>query len=298
MSDQPAGSKPEVTRTALGPSVASITTRVASNAASMLQKEGAAPVIENSGLPAMPAVGTDLSAAATTKAAVGNPALRLVAAKGAMGSAQPPTGGNLMGAVPDAGTLAAPGVGGKGGAEAGGGGARGDQAALRVTPAAAPSESYVRMLISVSGSQVTVSQVAEVPGPLSDPSPLQGGLAYEVTLGDRSLRVGSIPDPGVRRAFASDQAPEQFREHFVVEVPDYEFTVRVPKQALAAADLPSVHVAVLQVDPGQVIQPAGDKPLATQFPQLVKEVTRLQGIRAETLPEPVRAALAATFPTP
>lgn len=294
MSDQPIESKatdigPEVARAALGPSVASIATRVASNVATMVQKEGAPPIVENSGLPAMAAVGTDLSAAAATaaatKVAVGNPALRLVGVKEAMGSLKLPTAGTLMSALPAADALA----------KATGGGSHGDQAAPRVAVDAAAGQSYVRMLISVSGTQVTVSQVAEVPGPLSDPSPLHGGLAYEVTVGDRSLRVGSIPDPGVRRAFASDQAPEQFREHFFVEVADYEFTVRVPKQALAAVDLPSVHVAVLQVDPGQVIQPAGDKPLATQFPQLVKEVARLQGIRAETLAEPVRTALAATF---
>ena len=286
MSDQPTGT-PEVTRaaTALGPSVASIATRVASTVGNVLQREGAAPVIENSGLPAMPAVGTTLAPGAALTAAVGNPALRLVPIKNAMGSLPVPATGTLMAALPAAESLAT----------AGGGGPHGDQAAPRLAPAAAPAESYIRLLISVSGSQVTVTNIAEVPGPLSAPSPLHGGLAYEVTVGDRALRVGSIPDPGVRRAFASAGAPEQFRDHFFVEVSDYEFTARVPKQALAAADLPSVHVAVLQVDPSQVIQPVGDKPLATQFPNLVKEVTRLTGIRAEALAEPVRTALSAAF---
>ncbi|HEU5002492.1 MAG TPA: hypothetical protein VFW71_06920 [Actinomycetota bacterium] len=287
--DQPSRSKPEVsaaaTRAALGPSVASIATRVASTVSTMVQKEGSAPIVENSGLPAMAARGADLSAA--TVAAVGNPALRLVPLKNAMGSLQLPTTGTLMAAVP---TGAAPDA-------AAGGGARGDQAARPVARAAAPGESYVRMLISVSGSQVSVSHVAEVPGPLADPSPLHGGLAYEVTVGDRAIRVGSIPDPGVRRSFASEGAPEQFREHFFVETTDYEFTVRVPKQAIAAADLPSVHVAVLQLDPSQVIQPVGDKPLAAQFPNLVKELTRLPGIQAAALAEPVRTALTATFGT-
>jgi len=284
-SDQPTGSKPEVIRaaTALGPTVASIATRVASTVGTLVQKEGAAPVIENSGLPAMPAPGTNLTAVAATTA-VGNPALRLVPVKNAMGSLQVPTTGTLMAALPATEALQA----------AAGGGPHGDQAAPRVS-VAADGESYVRLLVSVSGSQVTVTHVAEVPGPLSAPAPLHGGLAYEVTVGDRALRVGSIPDPGVRRSFAGAGAPEQFREHFFVEVTDYDFTVRVPKQALAAADLPSVHVAVLQLDPSQVIQPVGDKPLAAQFPNLVKEVTRLNGIRAETLAEPVRTALSATF---
>jgi hypothetical protein len=286
MNDQPLTPEPEKILPAparlLGPSIGSILTRVGTGVTAQLQKEGAAPVIENTGLPRMADVGQPARVTLP-----GNPALRLRPTTGLMGTGAPPAAaaGPRMDPLPHPEAL-----GEAARATAAG---RGDQAPRPdVGRVAGSGESYLRILVTVTGNDVQITHIDEVDGPLGPPEPLYGGLAYEVTLGDRALRVGAIPDPGVRRAFASAPAPPAQQKHFFATAASYDFTARVPKTAVTATTMPQVHIAVLALDPSQVVVPAGDVPLVKQFPHLAQEVTRLPGIDVAKLAEPVRAAFA------
>jgi hypothetical protein len=283
MSDDPKAAKPEgalpVTRV-LGPSTGSILTRVGSTVPTMVQKADAAPVIENSGLPLMPKT--------VAAGEIGLPDLldrpKLLMEKEPKPLKDAAAAGARMAALPSIDVLTAP-----------------VKRPARQTDQLAPKdavtakgggESYLRILVSVSGDGIEVTDIHEVDGALGPVEPLQGGLAYEVSVGDRALRTGAIPEPGVRRSFAGPKAPPELRVHNFIEVPDYEFTVRVPRRAVSSVTIPQMHIAVLRLDPSQVILPAGEVPLAKQAPHLAQEVIRLRGIDAQRLSEPARASLA------
>lgn len=239
----------------------------------LVQTEGARPIIENAGLPqmakevkaqaAVPA-GSLLMPAEPKSAAIDGPRMTAVPA----GSGTPK---KLPESFPEQKGIA---------------GLAGGQT----------KESYVRLRLSVDDQgKVSVLGTSEVPGPLADPEPLHGGLAYEVTVGSQHLAVGSIPDPGVRRAFPPQKETPEVSGHFVVPVPSYEFTARVPRAALSTAALPNLHVAVYRLDGSQVIQPVIGKPLQTQFPHLVQEVARLPGIQVKELDQTIQTDLRRIF---
>jgi hypothetical protein len=120
---------------------------------------------------------------------------------------------------------------------------------------------------------------------------LHGALVYEVTVGSERLSGGTVPDPGVRRAFAppAESRAPGVEGHHVVQVPGYDFTARVPTTRVSSANLPDVQVAVYRLEGGQVVQPSVDRPLPEQVGHLVEEVARLRGIRLAELPTAVRA---------
>jgi hypothetical protein len=147
-------------------------------------------------------------------------------------------------------------------------------------------DGYLRLLLRVDDGEVSVVGASRVPGPLRTSGPLQGGLAYEVSIGPEQLGAGEVPDPGVRRGFAPPDDPA--RGHSVVEVPSYEFTARFPAGGLSPGDLPDLQVTVYRLDGGQAV------PLPTlreQSGRATREVAALRGIRTEGLPQAVRVDL-------
>lgn len=152
--------------------------------------------------------------------------------------------------------------------------------------AAGDSGGYMRLHLRVDDGAMSVVAAKYVPGPLAAPAPMQGGLAYEVSLGQEQLGAGDVPDPGVRRGLVSPDAPE--RGHHVVEVPSYEFTVRIPVERLSRVNLPDVQVTVYRLDASQVIHATNAQPLQAQTGHVVEEVARLNGIRMEELPTDAR----------
>lgn len=247
-----------------------------------VQRDDAPPVIENDALPPMPRDGTTVSIAA-----IGDPTPHLMPAKHLMSDDAGPSSvaGARMDPLPSGESLAEA-------AKTTVAGTGDDQEPLPDSRGArAPRESYLRIRVTVTGGDVQVTHLAEVDGPLGPPAPLHGGLAYEVTVRGRALRVGAIPDPGIRRSFAGAAAPPEQQKHFFVTVPSYDFTARVPRNAISAATLPHMHIAVLRLDPSQAVHPTGDTPLVKQFPHLAQEITRLPGIDVEQLAAPVRTAV-------
>jgi hypothetical protein len=95
----------------------------------------------------------------------------------------------------------------------------------------APSstEGYVRVELHSANGQLSVVGASEVPGPLTIPSAVINGLAYEVLLDDQQIALGSIPDVALRRAFANRDVPGPEGKHRFIQVPAFDFFVRIPK---------------------------------------------------------------------
>lgn len=155
--------------------------------------------------------------------------------------------------------------------------------------AAAESGGYLRLLLRVDDGEMSLVDASRVAGPLSQPGPVHGGLAYAVSLGQQQLGAGDVPDPGIRRSFAPPDQPE--RGHALVEVPSYEFTARVPADQVSTTNLPDLQVAVYRLDSDQATQLATDQPLREQVGRVAKEVSRLRGVHIEQLPQQVRVSL-------
>jgi hypothetical protein len=148
---------------------------------------------------------------------------------------------------------------------------------------------YLRLLIRVENGDMSVVGASRVPGPLSRPGPVQGGLAYEVSLGAEQIGAGDVPDPGYRRGVASPGRPD--RGHAFVEAPGYEFTARIPVDQIRAESLPDVQIAVYRLDSEQPTAFHPGSPLRAQDGRIAQELTALRGIRTEELPQDVRVSL-------
>jgi hypothetical protein len=148
---------------------------------------------------------------------------------------------------------------------------------------------YLRLQLQVEDGDIALVGVSRVDGPLGPPEPVQGGLAYEVTLGERQLGAGAVPDPGVRRAFPPPDEPA--KGHIVVAVPSFEFTARIPADQVSAVSLEDIQIGVYRMDSGQVVSTASEQPLHRQAGHLMEEVATLRGIHAEQLPHELRARL-------
>jgi hypothetical protein len=148
---------------------------------------------------------------------------------------------------------------------------------------------YLRLLMQVKEGVMSVVGASRVAGPLVQPGPTQGGLAYAVDLGSEQLGAGDVPDPGVRRGLASPDRPD--RGHAFVEAPAYEFTVRIPIEQVRMESLADMQIAVYRLDSAQVTELRADQPLRAQVGRAAERLTTLRGIRTEELAEEVRVSL-------
>lgn len=149
-------------------------------------------------------------------------------------------------------------------------------------------ESYVRLRLRVEGGEMSVVGIREVEGPLVQPDLIHGGLIYEVSVGDRRISVGSIPDAGVERSFPDPREPE--RGHYVTEVPTYEVSVRVPTAELSRSAIGRLEVALYRAKE-LTDQPIGQPRISDQFSRELREVARLKGLRGDDLPPSLRKDL-------
>ena len=153
---------------------------------------------------------------------------------------------------------------------------------------AAGEPGYLRMRVKVEGGQLSVEDIRHVDGPLLTDEPLHGDLAYEVTLNDRRLSSGAIPDVGTMRSFPHpDPAPGQ-EGHAFTPATSYEFVVRVPKEAVSARSLPRLNVAIYRVKE-PVSRTRGPEPIGDRFQRELDEIGRIRGIRIEHLPKSAQA---------
>jgi hypothetical protein len=153
----------------------------------------------------------------------------------------------------------------------------------------APSstEGYVRVELHSANGQLSVVGASEVPGPLTIPSAVINGLAYEVLLDDQQIALGSIPDVGLRRAFANRDVPGPEGKHRFIQVPAFDFFVRIPKAHVSDANLPKLTIVLHNVRhaPDRLVPATA---LQRQSGIETTEVARLSGLSLEKLPPTVR----------
>jgi hypothetical protein len=155
-------------------------------------------------------------------------------------------------------------------------------------------EAYLRLRLRVENSKISIVEARKVEGPLTMPDKLDGDLAYEVTVGSNRIAAGSIADVGVNRSFPNPQAAPGQEGHFFVELPSYEFNVRIPRESLSPSTLPKAEIAIYRVKT-PVSQSIGDKPLRSQFAGELREVARLKGITVNKLPESIQSEINRLF---
>jgi hypothetical protein len=128
------------------------------------------------------------------------------------------------------------------------------------------------------------------------PDKIDGNLAYEVTVGSkRRIAAGSIADVGVNRSFPNPQAVPGQEGHFFVELPSYEFNVRIPRESLSPSTLPRAEIAIYRVKTPVSESIGVDKPLRSQFASELREVARLKGIPVKKLPRSIQSEINRLF---
>lgn len=161
----------------------------------------------------------------------------------------------------------------------------GDQVARssrsKVTPV---REQYVRLRIRVHNDRLTILDSHLVDGPLSQTNSFSGTNAYEVTLGDRLLHAGALPDLGVQRSFVNPNGPpEQWGHHFT-ERPIYEFMARVPAHELSPKTIGDIKVRLYRLKDEARTDRIGSAPLAQQFERQIRPIGELVGLPTSVLP--------------
>jgi hypothetical protein len=100
--------------------------------------------------------------------------------------------------------------------------------------------------VHVEHGKLSITGVRQVPGPLAIPSAAIHANAYEVTLDDQQIALGSLPDLGVRRAFANRDVPDPQGKHYIIDVPRFDFAARIPEGHLATVNLPKLNTCAAQ----------------------------------------------------
>lgn len=178
---------------------------------------------------------------------------------------------------------------------------RPDMEAPKAKTAARAKDGYVRLRLRVTeGGRLTVVGAKAVEGEFVEPK-LQGVLAYEAALGPRRIAAGGIPDVGEQRSFPDPKAPlPEMKGHHVTELASYEVNVRVPRDAVTAAELPKLEVALFRIKEdlpadATALAAAEQAPLGDQFQRELREVARLKGIKPDKLAKPVADELRKAF---
>jgi hypothetical protein len=154
----------------------------------------------------------------------------------------------------------------------------------------APSDGYLRLEVHFENGRLSVTGAKDVAGPLATPTAVIQGHVYEVLLGEQQIAIGSIPDVGVRRAFANRDVPGPEGKHRFVQIPAFDFFVRVPKAHVTADNLQKMAIILHNV------REAPDRLAPTlamhQQPGVeAVEVARLSGMKLESVPAVVRSQL-------
>ncbi len=168
---------------------------------------------------------------------------------------------------------------------------RPDMIAPKTRAPARRKDGYVRLRVRVTeGGRLKVVGAKAVEGELVEPK-LQGAMAYEATVGGLRVAAGGIADAGEQRSFPDPKAKvPEMEGHHVTELPSYEVTVRVRKDAVKPAELPKLELALYRIKedlPPEANAIAAEARLADEYQRELRPVARLKGIRPDKLPKPV-----------
>ena len=143
-------------------------------------------------------------------------------------------------------------------------------------------EAYLRLTLHVEDGKMSLIQAHKVDGPLIIEDRIDGNLAYEVILSSKRIALGSIMDVGVLRSFPNPYGVPGQEGHFFVELPSYEFDVRIPAKDLSISLLPNEEIRLYEVKT-PISKIIDEKSLGDQFRNELNEVSRLKGINIQTL---------------
>jgi hypothetical protein len=148
-------------------------------------------------------------------------------------------------------------------------------------------ERYIRMRIQVRDGRLSVVDSHLVDGPLSQTDGFSAGHAYEVTLDDRLLHAGHLPDLGVQRSFVnpSPKAPKEQKGHHLSERSVYEFMARVPAGEVTRDTVGRIAVRLHRVKEGARVAQLGPASLGRQFAREMRPIAELVGLPDSVLPE-------------
>jgi hypothetical protein len=148
-------------------------------------------------------------------------------------------------------------------------------------------EQYVRLRIRVRGNRMSVVDSHLVDGPLSQVTAFPGSNAYEVTLGDRLLHAGALPDLGVQRSFVAPDAPQDQRTHHITERAAFEFSARVPADEVTPDTIGDIAVRLHRVKGEPRADHLTGERLDSQFEREMRLVSELRGLPEAALPEAI-----------
>jgi hypothetical protein len=150
-------------------------------------------------------------------------------------------------------------------------------------------EQYIRMRIRVREGQLSVVDSHLVDGPLSQASGFSGGNAYEVTLDDRLLHAGALPDLGVQRSFVNPdpKAPREQKGHHLGERRVYEFMARVPASEVTRDTIGRIAVRLHRVKEEARVDRLGTTSLGRQFEREMRPIAELVGLPESVLPDAI-----------
>ena len=151
-------------------------------------------------------------------------------------------------------------------------------------------EAYLRLHLRVEDGQMSLVEARKVDGPLLIENDIDSNLVYEAALPSKRIALGSIMDVGVNRSYPNPEGVPGQEGHFFIELPSFEFDARIPVKELSPRDLPKVEIAVYRVK-GPVKKSVGQKSLALEFGNELREVARLKGISLKSLPQKSQAEI-------
>ncbi|MFL5959963.1 MAG: hypothetical protein ACJ75G_06855 [Gaiellaceae bacterium] len=148
-------------------------------------------------------------------------------------------------------------------------------------------EQYVRLRVRVHRGRLSIVDSHLVDGPLGQATGFPAGNAYEVTVGDRLLHAGALPDLGVQRSFSNPEGPPEQRGHYISERSTYEFTARVPAEEVTPDTIGKIAVRLHRVKGEAGVDRIGDAPLAKQLAREMRPIAEVVGLPDSALPEAI-----------
>jgi hypothetical protein len=159
--------------------------------------------------------------------------------------------------------------------------------ARRRVRSGASDEQYIRMRVRVRGDRLSVIDSHLVDGPLGQTQGFSGANAYEVTVDDRLLHAGSLPDLGVQRSFVNPAGPPEQQGHHFADRPTYEFMARVQAHEVTPETIGRIAVRLHRIKDEARTDRLGSAPLAHQFARQIRQVAELVGLPVSVLPEAI-----------
>jgi hypothetical protein len=124
-----------------------------------------------------------------------------------------------------------------------------------------------------------------VDGPLSSINAFPGNNAYEVTLSDRLLHAGALPDFGEQRSFVAPNPTRGETVHHFTDRDVFEFSARLPADAVNRETIGDIRVRLHRVKGEARTDRLTDEPLDVQFEREMRPVAELVGLPESALPE-------------